>query len=133
MNVFLDYFLTIFHSAFVLFVLSGWIFKSTRKIHLIAIGLTLTAWLVIGFFKGVIGYCPLTDWHWDIKRSLGERNIPSSFIEYMLEKITGIDFKRTLVDIGSAVGLALSVLSAVFVNVKQYRASKNEVSSRNGH
>ena len=124
MLVFLDYFLTIFHSAFVLFVLTGWIFKSTRKIHLAAIGLTLIAWLVIGLFVGVIGYCPLTDWHWDIKRSLGERNIPGSFIEYILERITGIDFQRKLVDIGSGVGLALSVILAAYVNIKQYLSMK---------
>ena len=93
-------------------------FKSTRKAHLIAIGLVLIAWLGIGLYKGVIGYCPLTDWHWDIKRSLGERNIPSSFTEYMLEKITGHDLDRKLVDIGTAAGLILSVLAAGYVNVR---------------
>jgi hypothetical protein len=119
-NAFLDYFLTLFHSAIVLFVLTGWIFKSTRKAHIIAIGLILIAWLGIGWYKGVIGYCPLTDWHWDIKRDLGERNISSSFIEYMLEKITGLDLNRKLVDVGTAVGLILSVLVAGYVNLRSY-------------
>ncbi|MEO9870038.1 DUF2784 domain-containing protein [Ekhidna sp.] len=127
MNVFLDYFLTFFHSAFVLFVLFGWIPKSTRKAHLLAILLVLFAWLVIGLYKGVIGYCPLTDWHWDIKRALGERNIPSSFTEYMLEKITGIDFDRKLVDIGTATGLILSILLATYVNLKSYLSSRKRV------
>ena len=124
MNVFLDYFLTIFHSTFVLFVLFGWIPKSTRKAHIIAISLTLIAWLVIGLYMGVIGYCPLTDWHWDIKRALGERNIPSSFIEYMLERITGIDLDKKLVDTGTAVGLILSILLASYVNLRHYLISK---------
>ena len=118
MNAFLDYFLTIFHSAFVLFVLVGWLFKSTRKAPVIASGLVSVASLGIGFYKGVIGYCPLTDWHWDIKRALGERNIPSSFTEYMLEKITGMDLDRKLVDLGTAAGLILSVLCAVYVNLR---------------
>ncbi len=124
MNVFLDYFLTFFHSVFVLFVLFGWIPKSTRKAHIIAISLVLIAWLIIGLYKGVIGYCPLTDWHWDIKRALGEQNIPSSFTEYMLEKITGRDFDRKLVDIATAIGLVISVLAAVYINVKHHLLAK---------
>lgn len=118
MNVFLDYFLTFFHSAFVLFILSGWMFSSTRKVHLFALVLVLIAWLGIGWYKGVIGYCPLTDWHWDVKRALGERGIPNSFIEYMLEKITGLDLNRKLVDIGTATGLVISVLAAMYVNFR---------------
>ena len=102
----------------VLFVLTGWIFKSTRKAHLILLGLILISWLGIGLYKGVIGYCPLTDWHWDIKRALGERNLSNSFIEYMLEKITDMDLDRTLVDTGTAVGLILSVLAAGYVNLR---------------
>lgn len=117
-NVFLDYFLTLFHSAMVLFVLFGWTPKSTRKAHLIVIALILISWLGIGVYKGVIGYCPLTDWHWDIKYELGERNIPSSFTEYMLEKITGLDLDRKLVDTGTAAGLILSVLAAGYVNLR---------------
>lgn len=117
-NAFLNYFLTFFHSAVVLFVLFGWISKFTRKAHLITLALILISWLGIGLYKGVIGYCPLTDWHWDIKRELGERNIPSSFTEYMLEKITGMDFDRKLVDMGTAAGLILSVLAAGYVNLR---------------
>ena len=102
----------------VLFVLFGWIPKPTRKAHLIVIVLILISWLGIGLHKGVIGYCPLTDWHWDIKRDLGERSLPNSFIEYMLEKITGMDLDRKLVDLGTAAGLILSVLCAVYVNLR---------------
>ena len=98
--------------------------KSTRKAHIVAIGLILIAWLGIGWYKGVIGYCPLTDWHWDIKRDLGERNISSSFIEYTLVKITGLDLNRKLVDIGTAVGLILSVLCAGYVNLSSRFSKK---------
>lgn len=117
MLVFLDYFFTFFHTALVLFVLLGWIFPTTRKAHLILLILVLIAWLVIGFYKGVIGYCPLTDWHWDIKRSLGERSMPSSFIEYIVEKVTGYDFSKKLVNISTAIGMILSVVMAVIVNI----------------
>lgn len=29
------------------------------------------------------GYCFLTDVHWDIKRALGEENLPASFVSYI--------------------------------------------------
>ena len=125
MNVFLDYFLTFFHSALVLFVLLGWIVKPTRKTHLITLALILISWLEIGWYKGVIGYCPLTDWHWDIKYVLGERNIPSSFIEYMLEKFTDMDLSRKLVDIGTAAGLILSILAAGYVNLRPWFSKRS--------
>lgn len=127
MNIFLDHFLTIFHSIFVLFVLVGWIFPITRKAHLIALGLTLVAWLGIGLWVGTIGYCPLTDWHWDIKRELGERNMSGSFISYMLTKVTGIVFERKLVDIGTAAGLVISVLAAAYVNFRSYLETRKNV------
>ncbi len=115
MLIFLDYFFTIFHTALVLFVLTGWIFPKTRKAHGILLIAVLVAWLGIGFYKGVLGYCPLTAWHWDVKRALGENTMPSSFIEYMVEKVSGIDFDRKLVDICTAVGLIASIVMAVIM------------------
>lgn len=109
----------------VLFVLFGWVYKPTRKVHLITLTLIIISWLGIGVYKGVIGYCPLTDWHWDIKYELGERNIPSSFTEYMLEKITGIDFDSKLVDMGTAAGLILSVVAAGYVNLRSIFSKRN--------
>ncbi len=104
---------TIFHSAFILFVLLGWIHVKTRPIHRWALILTLVAWLILGFFVGTLGYCPLTDWHWDVKRQLGETNLPPSFTEYMAEKITGTDFKKTTADIATAAGLTFGVVMAI--------------------
>lgn len=114
----LDIFLSIFHSGLVLFVLTGWLFPIARKAHLIIVLLVLLAWLGIGYYKGVIGYCPLTDWHWEIKRELGERSIPNSFIEYMAEKLTGRDFRSSTVDLVTGIGMTLSVLLSVWVNRK---------------
>lgn len=118
MLVFLDYFFTIVHSFLVFFVLVGWVFPKLRRAHGILLFLILIAWVVIGFYKGVLGYCPLTDWHWDIKRALGERAMPSSFIEYMVEKITGIDFRKKLVDGFTLGGLIFSVVMAGWVHWK---------------
>ena len=109
---------TIFHSAFILFVLFGWIHPRTQRIHQVALLFTLIAWLLIGWYVGTIGYCPLTDWQWDIKRQLGERNLPSSFTEYVGEKLTGLDLNKTYVDIVTAAGLAFGVIMAVIKYVQ---------------
>lgn len=119
---FLDYFFTFFHTALVLFVLVGWSFPQTRKAHAVLLLAVLVAWLVIGFFKGVIGYCPLTAWHWDIKRALGEQDMPSSFIEYIMEKVTGYDFPRRLVDLCTAIGMGLSVIMAIVFQIKKKKS-----------
>ncbi len=67
---FLDIFFTVFHSLLVLFILFGWIWKKTRRLNLICILLTGASWLFLGIFYG-LGYCPLTDWHFNILRRLG--------------------------------------------------------------
>ncbi|MEQ8238246.1 MAG: DUF2784 domain-containing protein [Cyclobacteriaceae bacterium] len=130
MLLFLDYFLTGFHLSFVLFVLVGWYWQKTRPYHKWALLLTTVAWLILGWYVGTIGYCPLTDWHWDIKRSLGEKNIPSSFIEYLLEKWTNVDFNKKLVDTFTALGLVFGVTMAILKEVTARRLNKRKSKER---
>lgn len=51
----------------------------------------------LGYFYGW-GYCLLTDWHWEIKRKLGEVDLPSSFVSYSLDKMH-IDIPSSQVDL----------------------------------
>ena len=95
--VFLDYFFIVFHSTLVLFNLTGWIWPQTRGIHLIVISLTVLSWFGLGLFYGW-GYCPCTDWHWQVKRKLGETNLPNSYVKYYLDQLTGLDWTPTVVD-----------------------------------
>lgn len=118
-----DYAFTIFHSLFILFVLLGWVHPKTQRIHQIALLLTLIAWVLIGLYIGTIGYCPLTDWQWDIKRQLGYQNLPSSFTEYIAEKVSGYNFKKSHVDVVTALGLAFGVVMAI-VRFVQSRLNK---------
>jgi hypothetical protein len=112
---FLDILLTILHLVVILFNLFGWIFRSTRKLHLISVTLTAASWFILGIWFGM-GYCPLTDWQWRVKEQLGETNLPSNFVEYFAEKISGKDFSSRLVDTVIAICFALAVLLSVFVN-----------------
>ena len=111
MLVFLDYFLLIFHVALTAFNALGWAFERTRKAHLILILLTLASWTVLSPYYGW-GYCPFTDWHWQVKRALGEGPLPGSFVKYCLDGCTGWDSDPTAVTYATAaVGLMAFVLS----------------------
>jgi len=94
----LDIFFVVFHTSLIIFNVIGWIWKRTRIINLILLSLTGASWLFIGLIVGILGYCPLTDWHFSVLRKLGITGIPSSYIEYLTERITGIDFSASLVD-----------------------------------
>jgi Protein of Unknown function (DUF2784) len=112
---FLNIFFTIAHLALTLFNLTGWIWKRTRKAHLITLIVTAFCWLVLGFWYGS-GYCPLTDWHWQVKEKLGEKNLPNSFIKYFADKITGKDINPSLVDNVTLGCLIFAVVASVYVN-----------------
>ena len=109
----LDVLFVVFHTALVGFNMLGWAWRRTRRLHLLTIGVTLLFWFGAGIAYGW-GYCPLTDWHWDVKRALGETGLPASWIKYHLDAVTDIDWNAALVDavvVGSAlVALGLSVM-----------------------
>ena len=83
---FLDIFIGIIHVLLILACLLGWMFPSTRRSHLILMGVVVGCWFLLGLKYG-IGYCPLTDWHWQVKGQLGEGPLPHSFIKYIWDKI----------------------------------------------
>ena len=109
MTIFLDYFFILFHSGWVIFYLSGWAWPRTRRIHLICSGLTILSWFGLGVFYGW-GYCPCTDWHWAVKRKLGETHLPDSYIKYYVDRLTGFAWDPLVVD---AIVLILGVLAFV--------------------
>lgn len=83
-----DYLLTAFHTAITVFNLVGWIHPKTRTAHLFVLILTLVSWLGFGMFYG-LGYCFLTDWHYQILEELGYTNLPYSFITFAIERFSG--------------------------------------------
>ena len=112
---FLDILFTILHLAIILFNLFGWIPRATRRAHFIVVLLTAASWFLLGIWFG-IGYCPVTDWQWQVKEKLGERNLPNSFIEYYAEKLTGRNFDPRFVDIITATAFALAAGLSIYVN-----------------
>jgi len=112
---FLDVLFTVIHLVIILFNLFGWISKATRKAHFMAILLTAACWFLLGIWFG-IGYCPVTDWQWQVKARLGERNLPNSFIEYFAEKLSGRNFDSEFIDIVTATAFGLVALLSIYVN-----------------
>lgn len=123
MYAFLDVFFVVFHSTLVLFNLTGWIWTKTRRLHLVTIGLTIASWFGLGLFYGW-GYCPCTDWHWDVKRRLGETALPQSYVKYYLDAVTGLSWDAGVVD-ALVLILGLSALAAsVWVNLRDRRRER---------
>lgn len=77
---------------------------------MIVISLTFASWGILGIWYGW-GYCPLTDWHWDILNQLGEKSLPNSYISYLLQRILDLHLPDLTVDI-MTLGLALLALTA---------------------
>lgn len=118
----LDVFFTFLHLFIIGFNLLGWILKSTRKLHLFFVAATAFSWGVLGIWFG-FGYCPITDWQWQIKEQLGETDLPNSFIKYFADKISRKDVNSSLVDQLTAIGFGLAALLSVYVNFGYKRNS----------
>jgi hypothetical protein len=110
-----DFLLVIAHLAVIVFNLFAWIFPKTRRWHLIVAALTLGSWLLLGIWYG-LGYCFLTDWHWQVKRKLGETNLPDSFVKYFADRYTPFTLSAGVVD-GLTVGaFAVAIACSLYVN-----------------
>lgn len=119
----LDIFFVVFHGSLVLFNLAGWAWRITRRLHLVTISATLLSWTLLGLFHG-LGYCPCTDWHWDVKRALGERDLPASYVKYYVDRLTGRDWDPAMVDgVVVAVTLVAFVIS-LWLNVRSRRQDR---------
>lgn len=120
MYAFLDYLFLFIHTIVILFNLFGWIWRITRKANLILLLATAGSWLILGIWYG-IGYCPLTDWHWQVLRKLGDNNMPNSYVKYLIDRIFGTDINATGVDMWVAILFIIALIVSIIVNVKTKR------------
>ena len=109
---FLNAFFFVFHTVLVLFVLIGWVWKRTRLVHLITVALVAGSWFILGLWRG-IGYCPCTDWHWQVRMQLGFMDMSSSYVHFLVTTLTGITIRERVVDVLLVVGLVSSTLLSV--------------------
>ncbi|HOZ48065.1 MAG TPA: DUF2784 domain-containing protein [Candidatus Hydrogenedentes bacterium] len=116
----LNAFFFVFHSAFILFVLFGWIPAKTRKAHLAAIAATAFSWFILGIWYG-FGYCPCTEWHWRVRYELGLSNMPYSYIKFLVDRITGGDHDENLVNTVTVSFFVIVAALSVYLNVRAWR------------
>lgn len=119
----LEILLCIVHLALVIFNIIGWMYPGTRRWHLLTILATAFAWFGLGLFFG-IGYCPLTDWQWSLRRQMGYYDMPNSFIKFVADKTLGINSNAVLIDILTATGFFVSLFFAVLLNIRDYRSHR---------
>ncbi len=120
----LDIFFVVFHSILIIFILFGWIYKGLRLLHLVVVVLTGASWFVLGLFYG-IGYCPLTDWHWKVLRQLGERDLPTAYVQYILDRLLGISISPAFSDAITLLGWMAALLIAVYLQYLKRKQKRN--------
>ena len=86
----------VFHSAWIVFNAVGWMFRRLRRWHLATIALTALSWLGLGLWYGV-GYCPLTDWHWQVRARLGYHD-PDSYMQLLIADVLRVNLSSRQAD-----------------------------------
>jgi len=122
----LDIFFVIFHTSLIFFNLFGWIWRKTRILNLLLLGLTGASWLFLGLLVGTLGYCPLTDWHFNVLNKLGETGLPSSYIKYLADRLTGLDFNPILVDHITLFAFLAALTISLVINIRDLILRRNE-------
>jgi hypothetical protein len=109
----------VFHTLWIVFNLLGWIWRRTRPWHLTTVSLTALSWFGLGIFYGW-GYCPCTDWHWQVRARLGHQD-PPSYIQLLISTLTGIDLSSTWADAMALCTLAVVAILSVALNLRDHR------------
>ena len=126
----LDMLLHAAHLSLITFALLGWLSRRLLPFHLFFIAVIWASWIGLGLYVGHMGYCVLTDWQWRVKWALGERGLPSSYIEYFLWSLRPEDIDDALVsNVTAVVFTAVTVASMVRFR-RFYRQLKSEGSLR---
>ncbi|HEX6210408.1 MAG TPA: DUF2784 family protein [Methylomirabilota bacterium] len=77
------------HTIWTLFNCVGWIWRRTRPWHLATLTVTAASWFGLGLWYGW-GYCPCTDWHWQVRERLGYVD-PPSYTQLLIRELTPLD------------------------------------------
>jgi 2-polyprenyl-3-methyl-5-hydroxy-6-metoxy-1,4-benzoquinol methylase len=71
-----------------------------------------------------MGYCPLTEWHFNVLQKLGKSDIPNSYIKYLADRLTGLDFNASLVDDVTLYSFLVSLIISIVLNIKDRNVIK---------
>ncbi|MDH7512461.1 MAG: DUF2784 family protein [Clostridiales bacterium] len=119
----LDKFFFVFHSAMILLILFGWSWKKTRLVNLVVILFTAFSWFILGIWYGY-GYCPSTDWHWQVRARMGIHDMPSSYTKFLVDSFTGWDVSQKTVDVFTLILLVAALSASLYTNIRDWRGRR---------
>jgi hypothetical protein len=119
----LDWFFIVFHSLLIIFNLFGWIWRPLRKANLITLLLTGFSWIGLGVFYGM-GYCPLTDWHWEVLNILGQSPNTNSYVAYIFQRVLGISVTNSFADKLTLIAYLVTLALSVTLNLRDWFRSR---------
>ena len=111
----------VFHTGWIAFNCFGWIWRRTRPWQLATLSLTALSWFGLGLWFGW-GYCPCTDWHWQVRARLGFRD-PPSYIQLLIEELAGIDIGTNASDALAVITLAVATILGATLTIRDRRRS----------
>jgi Protein of Unknown function (DUF2784) len=109
----------VFHTAWIGFNCLGWMWRRTRPWQLATVSLTAVSWFGLGAWYGW-GYCPCTDWHWQVRARLGF-NDPPSYIQLLIRELTGIELGPYVADAVAVSTLAVAAALGVTCTIRDRR------------
>jgi hypothetical protein len=110
----------VFHSALMVFLVLGWMFAKTRRLHLIAVMATACSWFIFGLWKG-IGYCLCTDLHMQVREALGIHDRSRMYVQLMIESMTGVRLEDRAMMWITGGSFALATVMSIWLNVRDGR------------
>jgi hypothetical protein len=112
----------VFHTSWMAFNCLGWMWRRTRRWQLATVSLTAVSWFGLGVRYGW-GYCPCTDWHWQVRARLGHHD-PPSYIQLLIGELTGIDPSPDWANLLAVVTLGVVALLSIALNLRDWRATQ---------
>jgi hypothetical protein len=106
----------VFHTSWMVFNCVGWIWKKTRPWQLLTVSLTAISWFGLGVWYGW-GYCPCTDWHWQVRARLGFDD-PHSYIQLLIREVTGLELGVGAANTLAVVTLAVAALLGAALSLR---------------
>lgn len=111
-----------FHTSWIAFNCLGWMWRRTRRWQLAAVSLTAVSWFGLGIRYGW-GYCPCTDWHWQVRARLGHHD-PPSYIQLLIRELIGIDLSPDWANALAVVTLLVVALLSIVLNLRDRCATQ---------
>lgn len=109
----------VFHSLLIAFILTGWLWRRTRRWNALVVGLTAASWCGLGIWYG-FGYCPCTDWHWRVRWAMGDTDLPYSYIKFLVDRVFGVDAPAFWVDAVTVAAFVLAAAASITANVRDF-------------